>query len=91
MKKIAFISFAMMAVFGCQLDEIDLSVDQSINNESEMINYHVGLDLAVDTKTYAASDHKIYWSEDDKMNIFCGINNNRKDKLVLVDGAGTKN
>ena len=89
MKKISII-LSLMAFVGCQISEIDSSVNENVI-ETEMTNYQVGMDSDADTKTYHTDDYQIFWSEGDQMNIFAGINNDRADKLILVDGAGSKN
>ena len=90
MKKLSFLSLLLIAFTGCQIEELETPVQETIP-ETEMTTYYVGIDSDVVTRTSLSDEGKILWSEGDKMNVFFGINNNEKDALVLMGGAGTEN
>ena len=88
--------FTVLSVLNsCQMEEMTL--EKGTVQGSEMVVYHVGIDNGdEDTRTSlgpagASGISPILWSEGDKMNIFFGVNNDNKDKLTLMEGAGTVN
>ena len=90
MKKLSFLSLLLIAFTGCQIEELETPVQETIP-ETEMTTYYVAIDSDIETRTSLSNEGKILWSEGDKMNVFFGINNNEKDALVLMGGAGTEN
>lgn len=89
MKKILLLLVILLTLSSCQKSEI--APDKIEVPESEMVIYHVGMDQTSGTRTALTSEYKVAWSEGDMMNLFCGVNNTKKDKLVLLEGAGTLN
>ncbi|MBR5611202.1 MAG: hypothetical protein IKW65_06785 [Bacteroidales bacterium] len=87
MRKILVLLFALIAMIGCQVVEVTPSFENTVDEVGSSI-YYVGMDVDADTKT-SLSGKEILWSEGDMMNIFFGANNDKKDKLVLMEGAGT--
>ena len=90
MKKLSFLSLLLIAFTGCQIEELETPMQETLP-ETEMTTYYVAIDSEVETRTSLSNEGKILWSEGDKMNVFFGINNNEKDALVLMGGAGTEN
>ena len=91
MKRILFFSLALAAFVGCQVNELAPEVSDSALPEAEMVNIFVGMEEDVQTRTSTNDAMETLWSEDDKLNFFCGINNTNKDFYLLVEGEGTKN
>ena len=89
MKKLSFLSLLLIAFTGCQIEELETPVQETIP-ENEMATYYVGIDSDIETRTSLSNEGKILWSVGDKMNIFFGVNNNSKDALVLMRGEGTE-
>ena len=85
MKRVISLVCLLAAFAGCQKGEFVPSVEDSAVN-TEFATYYVGMDT--DTKTSLSADYDVLWSEGDMMNIFFGVNNDKKDKLVLIEGAG---
>ena len=81
----------LAAFVGCQVNELAPEVSDSALPEAEMVNIFVGMEEDVQTRTSTNDAMETLWSEDDKLNFFCGINNTNKDFYLLVEGEGTKN
>lgn len=90
MKKLFLSLMVLMALVSCEMEQMNTAKDNIFADE-KMIEYYVAYDAENDTRTSLSSDDQVLWSEGDAMNIFFGINNDRKDRLVLVDGAGELN
>ena len=93
MKKTLLYFCSLMAIFGCQIDELAPVAKDEVLTDGPLAMYTVGMedDNDIETRTSLDYDEKtILWSEGDQMNIFFGVNNNDKDVLTLKTGAGSK-
>ena len=73
MKKLSFLSLLLIAFTGCQIEELETPMQETLP-ETEMTTYYVAIDSEVETRTSLSNEGKILWSEGDKMNVFFGIN-----------------
>lgn len=93
MKKTLLYFCSLMAIFGCQIDELAPVAKDEVLTDGPLAMYTVGMedDNDIETRTSLGDDEKtILWSEGDQMNIFFGVNNNDKDVLTLKGPGGSK-
>ena len=93
MKKTLLYFCSLMAIFGCQIDELAPVAKDEVLTDGPLAMYTVGMedDNDIETRTSLDYDEKtILWSEGDQMNIFFGVNNNDKDVLTLKGPGGSK-